>query len=196
MYFSFHVVTGVSSITLLVHWSVGPLVCCFIGPLVHWLNVKCHMSYVICHKSNVKCKMQNVKCQKSDVKCQMPEVNKVKLLSERTSGAPPVIFYSKSCSCSSCFLMIISNFLIDFLWHLISFLSLISDDEENETENNRIFSCYVQNPPVLALKSHYIFAQFQNIFYPYLFKKRAGYTIIDFFWYDCHLFLPIHILER
>ena len=28
----------------------------------------------------------------SKIKCQMPKVNKVKLLSERTSGAPPVIF--------------------------------------------------------------------------------------------------------
>ena len=43
------------------------------------------MSNVICHKSNV----QN---QMSDVKYQMPNVNKVKLLSERTFGAPPVIF--------------------------------------------------------------------------------------------------------
>ena len=43
--------------------SIGPLVHWSIGPLVHWLNVK----------------------------YQMPIVNKVNLLSERTSGVPPVI---------------------------------------------------------------------------------------------------------
>ena len=67
---------------LLVHWSIGPLVHRFIGPLVHWsigpLNVKCQLSNVICQISNVKNQMCNV--------------NKVKLLSERTSGVPPVIF--------------------------------------------------------------------------------------------------------
>ena len=36
MFFSFHSVTRVSSITLLVHWSTGPLVHWLIGPLVHW----------------------------------------------------------------------------------------------------------------------------------------------------------------
>ena len=56
---------------LLVHWSVSPLVHWSIGPLVHWLNVK---------------------FQKSNVKYRMPNVNKSKLLSERISGAPPVIF--------------------------------------------------------------------------------------------------------
>ena len=56
-----------------------------IGPLVHWLIVKCHLSYVICHMSNVKSQMTNIKCQ-------MPNVKKVKLLSEHTSGAPQVIF--------------------------------------------------------------------------------------------------------
>ena len=37
----------------------------FVGPLVHWLNVKCQMSYVKCQKWNVKCKisMSNVKYQ-------------------------------------------------------------------------------------------------------------------------------------
>ena len=43
-----------------------------IRPLVHWLNVNCQMS---------------------KIKCQMPKVNKVKLLTKLTSGAPPVIFY-------------------------------------------------------------------------------------------------------
>ena len=36
--------------------------------------------------------MSNVKCHKSNVKCQMPNFNKVKLLSERSCGAPAVIF--------------------------------------------------------------------------------------------------------
>ena len=36
--------------------------------------------------------MSSVKCQKSNIKCQMPNVNKVRLLLERTSGASPVIF--------------------------------------------------------------------------------------------------------
>ena len=36
--------------------------------------------------------MSNVKCQKLNVKCRMQDVNKVKLLSEHTSGFPPVIF--------------------------------------------------------------------------------------------------------
>merc|ERR1712222_204260 len=58
------------SIGPLDHWSVGPLVHWTIGPLVHWLNVKCQMS---------------------NVKCQMLSVNKVKLLSEHTSGVPLVI---------------------------------------------------------------------------------------------------------
>ena len=37
--------------------------------------------------------MSKNKYKMSKIKCQMPKVNKVKLLSERTSGAPPVIFY-------------------------------------------------------------------------------------------------------
>ena len=36
--------------------------------------------------------MSYVKCQMSNVICQMSNVNKVKLLSERTSGVPLVIF--------------------------------------------------------------------------------------------------------
>ena len=41
--------------------------------------------------------MKNVKWQKSNVKCKMPKVNKVKLLSERTSGVTPVIFNFGTC---------------------------------------------------------------------------------------------------
>ena len=40
--------------------------------------------------------MSNNKYKMSKIKCQMPKVNKVKLLSERTSGAPPVIFKNHS----------------------------------------------------------------------------------------------------
>ena len=61
----------------IIHLVIGPLVHWSIGPLVYWLNVKCQIPYVKCHKSNVK--------------CQMPNVNKIKLLSEHNSGAPPVI---------------------------------------------------------------------------------------------------------
>ena len=71
-------------------WSIGPLVHWSIGLLVQLLNVKCQMSYVIYQMSNNKYKM-------SKIKCQMPKVNKVKLLSERTSGAPPVIFFPERC---------------------------------------------------------------------------------------------------
>ena len=46
--------------------------------------------------SNVQMfKCSNVKCQMSNVKYQMSNVNKVKLLSVRTSGVPPVIFELK-----------------------------------------------------------------------------------------------------
>ena len=47
---------------------------------------------------NVISQMSNVKCQKSNFYCQyqMPNVNKVKLLSEHTSGAPPVIFFGET----------------------------------------------------------------------------------------------------
>ena len=41
--------------------------------------------------SNFKCQMSNIICHMSNVKNQMSDVNKVKLLSERTSGVPPVI---------------------------------------------------------------------------------------------------------
>ena len=58
-----------------------------IGPLVEY-----QMSNVISHMSIIKCQKSNVKNQMSNVICQMPNVNKVKLLSERTSGVPPVIF--------------------------------------------------------------------------------------------------------
>ena len=49
------------------HWFIGPLVQWSIGPLVPWSIGPL-------------------------VECQMSTVNMVKLLSERTSGVPPVIF--------------------------------------------------------------------------------------------------------
>ena len=51
------------------HWSIGPLVNHSISPLVHWSIGPLVHYWSIC-----------------------PNVNKVKLLSERTSGVPPVIF--------------------------------------------------------------------------------------------------------
>ena len=44
--------------------------------------------------SNVQ--MSNVKFQTSNIKWQMSNVNKVKLLSERISGVPLIIFYSRT----------------------------------------------------------------------------------------------------
>ena len=49
----------------------------------------------IVQEYHVKIQMSNVICHMSYVKCQMPNVNKVKLLPEPTSGAPPVIFVIK-----------------------------------------------------------------------------------------------------
>ena len=51
----------------MVHWSIGLLVHWYVGPLVHETIGPL-------------------------VECQMLNVNKVKLLSERTSGVPPIIF--------------------------------------------------------------------------------------------------------
>ena len=50
-----------------IYWPIGPLVLLSIGPLDYW-NIG---PFVECHMSNV---------------------NKVKLLSERISGVPPVMF--------------------------------------------------------------------------------------------------------
>ena len=58
MLFSFLRVTRVSSITLLVHWSISPLDHWSIVPSFHRSIgplVECQMSYVICQISNVKC---------------------------------------------------------------------------------------------------------------------------------------------
>ena len=64
------------SIGPVVHWSGGPLVHRSSGPLVQW-SIGAVVNWSI---------GPLVECQKSKVKCQMPNVNKVKLLSERTSG--------------------------------------------------------------------------------------------------------------
>ena len=53
-----------------------------------------HLSVPMFQCSNVQIfKCSNVKFQMSIVKYQMSNVNKVKFLSERTSGVPPVILY-------------------------------------------------------------------------------------------------------
>ena len=62
---------GPLSLGPLVHWSIGPLVYWTNGPLNHWSIGPL-------------------------VECKMVNVNKVKLLSERTSGVPPVIFSFRS----------------------------------------------------------------------------------------------------
>ena len=59
----------------LVHWSIGPLDHWYIGPLDHWfIGSLVHWSIGPL------------------VECWMLNVIKVKLLSKRTSGVPPVIF--------------------------------------------------------------------------------------------------------
>ena len=55
------------SISPLVHWSIGPFVHWSVGPLDYWFIGPL-------------------------VECQMLNVNKVNILTERTSGVPPVIF--------------------------------------------------------------------------------------------------------
>ena len=44
-------------------WSVGPFSIFSFGPLIHWLNVKCQMSYVIFQMSKIKCQTSNAKGQ-------------------------------------------------------------------------------------------------------------------------------------
>ena len=63
----------------LVHWSIGPLIPWSIGPLVHYWSIGPLVHWSIGWMSNVKFHMTNVKNQ-------MSNVNKIKLLSERTSG--------------------------------------------------------------------------------------------------------------
>ena len=57
------------------HWSFAPLVPWSIGPLVHWtIGLLDHFTIGPLFE------------------CQISKVNKVKLLLERTSGVPPIIF--------------------------------------------------------------------------------------------------------
>ena len=69
----------------MVHWSIDPLVYWSIGTLVHWSIGPL-----------VECPMLNVKCPMPNVKNQISNVIKVKLLSERTSRVPLVIFDDES----------------------------------------------------------------------------------------------------
>ena len=78
------------SIGQVVHWSIGPLVHWSFGPLAHW-SIGPLVYWSICplvHWSIGSLVLW------LNVKCQMPNVNKSKLWSVRTSGAPPVIFLS------------------------------------------------------------------------------------------------------
>ena len=74
----------------LIHWSIGPLVNWSIGRLVHWsIGPLDHCSIApFVHKSIGPLDHWSIGPL---VECQMSKVNKVKLLSERTSGVPPVI---------------------------------------------------------------------------------------------------------
>ena len=75
-----------------------PIFQCSNVPIFNCTNVqifKCQMSNIKLKCSNVqmfKFQMSNVKYQMSNFKYQMSNANKVELLSERTSGVPPVIF--------------------------------------------------------------------------------------------------------
>ena len=87
-----------------VHWSISPLVYCSIVPLVHWSIDP------LVHWLNVK--------------YQMPNVNKVNLLLERTSGVPPVIFESPvalNATPSTC-----NRYLPTWLLHKLTYPSHIS----------------------------------------------------------------------
>ena len=81
------------SIGPLVCWSIGLLVHCTIGPLDHWTNGPLdHRTIGPLDHWTIGLLDQLVHW--SIVECQISKVNKVKLLSERTSGVPPVIFFS------------------------------------------------------------------------------------------------------
>ena len=60
-----------------INWAIVPFDCWFIGPSVQW-SIGPLVPWFIGPL----------------VECQMLNVNKVNLLSERTSGVPPVIFYT------------------------------------------------------------------------------------------------------
>ena len=94
---SFHRVTRVFSnqslchlwsIGLLVHWTIGPLVHWSISPLVYWsIGSLDHCSTGLWVHWAIGLLVHWIECQISNV-------NKVKLLLERTFGVPPVIFSS------------------------------------------------------------------------------------------------------
>ena len=93
--FSFHRVTRVSSITLLVHWSIGPLVHWSTGPLVHW-SIGPLVHWTIGPLDHLTIGPFDHWSIGPLIECQMSKVNNVKFLSERISGVPPVIFFVAS----------------------------------------------------------------------------------------------------
>ena len=76
----------------LVHWSIGPLVQWSIGPLVNWSIVPLVYGPLVLWSVGPL----DYWFIGSLVECQMLNAKKVNLLSERTSGVPPVIFRSNS----------------------------------------------------------------------------------------------------
>ena len=72
----------------LVHWSIDPLVHWSIGPVVH--DPLVHLSIGPLVRWSIG--PLDYWSIGPLVECQMLNVNKVKLLSERTSGVPPIIF--------------------------------------------------------------------------------------------------------
>ena len=79
------------------HWSIGPLDHLSIGPLVHWsIGPLDHDPLVHLSIGPLVCWSIGPLDYRSIgplVECQISNVNEVKLLSERTSGVPPIIFF-------------------------------------------------------------------------------------------------------
>ena len=83
----------------LVHWSIGPLVQWSIGPLIHWSIGPLDYWFI-----------------GPLVECQMLNVNKVNILTEHTSGVPPVIFESAKIVMKMKLHQRASHLLIEFLF--------------------------------------------------------------------------------
>ena len=82
------------SIGLLVHWSIGPLDHRTIGPLVYW-SIGPLVFWSIGSLDHLSIGPLGHWSIGPLIECQMSKVNKGKLLSECTSGVPPVIFLFK-----------------------------------------------------------------------------------------------------
>ena len=117
-YHVFHRVTGVFSITLLVHWSIGPLVYWSIGPSVHWsIGPLVHWSISPFVRWSVVpldyCFIGPL------VECQILNVNKVKLLSELSVFCCPSLHTMSP--------IVVSSWSLDSVPSLVSFVAPSSE---------------------------------------------------------------------